>query len=486
MSAAGADRPGDAAGGGPKVRTWGPAAAVAIAAAGLYAWNAWTVPPLTGYDAGGHAGYVLTILDEGRLPRPAEGWSTFHPPLYYLLAAGVWPLLEPLGPRALVAGLRGIGALAWLGAIAVAAWGARRAGASPVAAAVVAGLVAAVPCAQLAATMIGNEALAAGLGALALPPLLVLQRDPGRARAAFGAALFCGLAAATKYSGLCVAAACAVPFLRPGLDVRRRRALAVGLATGAAIAGPVYLRNVLLAGTPFPTTAGVAAVRTTEDRDVLRPRRAADYLWLDPATLVRPSIHHVPGAAPPPPRRNPAMTNVWGLAYASAWYDAFGHRIPVAYHRDGVIAGPLLAGLGLVPTAVMLLGLAGAAREAVRSRGRSPDAPLVAIWGLGLGAFVAFTWRTPALASSKASYLLPLAVPGALLYARALRGFGPRLRGVVLAASATAAVAAAAVFVQGLWFPPVDAAEAAQRWRWVAAALPDAHIGEAVERLAPR
>ena len=73
------------------------------------------------------------------------------------------------------------------------------------------------------------------------------------------------------------------------------------------------------------------------------------------------------------------MTNVWGLAYASAWYDAFGHRIPAAFHRDGVWAGRLLVLLGLIPTGAMLLGFARATSEALRWHGGSDDAPLVAM-----------------------------------------------------------------------------------------------------------
>ena len=42
-----------------------------LLALGLYSWNAITVTPLTGYDAGGHAGYILTILEEHRLPPPS-------------------------------------------------------------------------------------------------------------------------------------------------------------------------------------------------------------------------------------------------------------------------------------------------------------------------------------------------------------------------------------------------------------------------------
>ena len=71
---------------------------LALAIAAHYAWNAWTVTPLTGYDAPGHAAYVYGILEEGRLPDPYQGWSTFHPPLYYLLGAAVWRLAEPFAP----------------------------------------------------------------------------------------------------------------------------------------------------------------------------------------------------------------------------------------------------------------------------------------------------------------------------------------------------------------------------------------------------
>ncbi|MGH0032559.1 MAG: hypothetical protein ACQGVC_22435, partial [Myxococcota bacterium] len=93
---------------------------VALAIAAQYAWNAWTVTPLTGYDAPGHADYMFTLRAEGRLPHPYQGWSTFHPPVYYVLGAGVWSLLEPLGPRAVVAGIRGIGGVALFGMGAVA------------------------------------------------------------------------------------------------------------------------------------------------------------------------------------------------------------------------------------------------------------------------------------------------------------------------------------------------------------------------------
>jgi hypothetical protein len=458
-------------------------AALMLLAAGQYTWNAFGVPALTGYDAGGHAGYILTIVEEGRLPDPRSGWSTFHPPLYYLVGSAVWRLLEPIGPKAITAGLRGIGALATLGAGLVSFSLVRRRSDWKLAW-VATALLLFVPASQMATAMIGNEALAAGLGALALPPLLALQRDPRSARHAALAALFAGLAFATKYNGAFVVVACAVPFLRRDFDRRMLRALAAGAAVGAIIAGPVYTRNFLLTGTPFPVTRLGLPVQSVEEANVLRPRAWVDYLWIDPECLLRPSIHHVAkGSTTAVPPRNPAMTNVWGLAYASIWYDAQGHRIPRIYHRDGVYAGPLLTLLGLAPTGVMLLGFALALGEFARRRGRSDDAPLVVQSCVGLAAFVGFTWWAPSVVAVKGSYLLPLAVPAAVFFARGAQRMGARWRPWVLGSGTAAALVAAAVFTHALIFPSPPAEWMAHRYRLMGEILPGSHIAEAADRL---
>lgn len=465
-------------------------------AAAQYGWNAYHVSPLSGYDAGAHAGYIVTLLEHGSLPHPYQGWSTFHPPLYYLLAAGVWRVLEPLGPRAVLTGVRVLGALGMLAAAAVAARLVWRAGADWRVAWVCTALVLFVPVAQLSTAMLGNEALATGIGALALPFLLALQIDPRDPRRAALAALFAGLALATKYTGVFIAVGCAVPFARRDFDRAMLRSLAVGLVVGCVVAGPVYVRNIVLTGVPNPILRTREPTRSTEEANIIRPRRLTDYLWLDPAVLLRPSVHQVKAGTPPPrtgahpghpaPRRNPAMTNVWGLFYASTWYDAFAHRIPKRWHRDGVLAGPLLALLGLVPTALMGLGFALALVAAVRSRGRDRDAPLVAIWLAGLASAVAFTVWAQSVVAVKASYLLPLAVPGAVFFARGALRLGERLRIAALAVSAAAALAAALVFTDGLLFPGLDPAVMAGRWRLVGEALPDSYIGPAVDFLVPR
>ena len=53
--------------------------------------------------------YARILLEEGRLPLAAEGWSTYHPPLFYAAAA----LVQGLGGGA--ASLKALPLLAGLG-----------------------------------------------------------------------------------------------------------------------------------------------------------------------------------------------------------------------------------------------------------------------------------------------------------------------------------------------------------------------------------
>src|SRR5439155_23495287 len=56
-------------------------------------------PALHGYDSFGHVTYIWYLLKTGNLPTASEGWSFFHPPLYYALCAGIWRLLHSVQPK---------------------------------------------------------------------------------------------------------------------------------------------------------------------------------------------------------------------------------------------------------------------------------------------------------------------------------------------------------------------------------------------------
>jgi hypothetical protein len=456
-----------------------------LAAGAQYAWNAWSIPALVGYDAAAHAGYALAIAREGRLPHPLSGWSTFHPPAWHLAAAALWGALEPFGPAALRVGLRALGAAAWLAAGIAVHRALRHTGAGPATAFVALALFYFAPVNQLSAAMIGNETFAAACAAFALPFLFRLQADPRDLGAAAGAGLAAGLALATKFTGAWVAAACALPFARRGLDRRALRALAVCAGLASAVAGPAYLRSAVLTGTPLPMTRTREPMRSLEANLVLRPRAVSDYLWIPADCLRRPSVQHVAGAPGAFANRNPAMASVPCLVYAGLWYDPFAQRVPIVRHRDREWLGPVLTALGLVPTLLVAAGLALAARELGRTRGRSRDAPLVAMAALAAANFAAFSWIAPSLAAAKASYLLPLAAPSAVFFARAAEALPARLRAAALAASGVAAAAAALVFTSGVCFEP-DLARArteALVWQRIGGALPGSRIAEAVRAL---
>jgi len=459
--------------------------ALLVLASVHYGWNARHVAPLASYDAGGHAAYVLTIADEGRLPHPLEGWSTFHPPTYYLVAAGVWRALESAGPRALLTGLRAISAFAILGCGVVAFIVLRSLGYGPAVAVVAAALVFFTPVAQMASVMIGNEPLAAFFATLALLCLVRLQATPRDLGAAALAGLCAGLALATKYTGLYVALACVVPFVRRDIDGRLVRSAAVCLACGLLVVLPVYLRNVAITGTATPVTRTLQPMRGIEEAYVLRPRRVGDYLWVPFNCLRRPSIIHLDDGPPRSGVWNTSMQSVWGLTYASLWYDAFTHRIPLRFHHDGIWAGPTLTLLGLVPTGIMLFGFGGALVALVRQRGRSPDAPLVVMAVIALAAVTVITWFAPAMVAVKGSYLLSLILPAAVFFARGVSALPGPLRVGSLVISTTAAAAAALVFTTGLVFPAEFGSRFVRGWEVTGSYLPGARIEDAARLVDP-
>jgi hypothetical protein len=485
----------------------GALALLLAAAAAQYGWNAWAVTPLVDYDAGGHAGYMLSIRATGTLPHPLSGWSTFHPPLYYLAGAGVWSALEPLGARAVVAGLRGISALAMLATGVATFILVRRLPGSVQLAWVATALVLFVPSNQFAASMIGNEALGAGFAALALVSIGTLQKDPYHLGAALAAGLFVGLALATKYTGFFVAMATVVPFARSDLDRRMLRTLGLCVLAAGIVAGPVYARNAVLTGSPVPMTRDLDPMRRIEASFSQGERSVADYLTVSLACLERPSVYAIDGK-PMVGKWNPALHRVWCAAYASWWWDVFAARLPHYFHSvDPQIVraelanhrgrppllehaimfpiGPTLACLGLLPTALMGLGFVRALAEFLQKRGRSGDAPLVVMAVVGLAVFVSFTWHAPSPAAAKGSYLLPLAAPAGVFFARGAAVLGRRWRRLVLIFCSLLALLAAAVFCDGLVLPRHLESDPRNGWRAIGRELPGSYIVQAATLLSP-
>ncbi len=453
------------------------AAALLALGAAQYAWNIVRVSPLSGYDALGHVKYILVILGEGRLPHPTLGPEcAFNPPLYYMLGALAWRALEPLGALAIVVGLRSISAAAWLAAAWTTYRLCRRMGAGVGPSLVALALFLFVPACQLAIPMERNETLAAALSVLALPWLLDLEERPADMKAAAIVGTLAGLAAIAKFSGLWIAAACAIPFLKGRPSRGTLEAAAGCFLVMGAIAAPVYARNAALTGTPLPLSTLGEPAETFVRRLTFRERRFADYLWLDPRCLWEPALFKAGERS----GLNPRMTNVWGTTYASAWHDAFSVRVPAREQGRGLRVGRALALIGLIPTALCVLGFAAALAAALRGRAEPGTLPLVGMTLIGLTLFLAYTWRTPPAVSLKASYLTPLAGAAAVFFCRGASLLRGRWGAVGLASSALAALLAGLAFSSHLLFPPVNM----RHLLMIAMAFPDApHQKEAADLL---
>ena len=100
--------------------------------------NAWVFPPYWGLDANGHCQNILIISQQLRLPDAQDGWSGYHPPLYYLLSSLPWLVFraDPLLFAKLLSALSSLALmglayltvrphypqLAWLGALMIGVW----------------------------------------------------------------------------------------------------------------------------------------------------------------------------------------------------------------------------------------------------------------------------------------------------------------------------------------------------------------------------
>jgi hypothetical protein len=218
----------------------------------------WPLDPIYGFDARKHLEYLHILLDEGRLPLATEGWSTYHPPLFYALAAlcalpGEWLGSDTLGRAIkLPAFLAGLG-LAWQ-TLRLARRLLPAEGLARPAAMLFAGLL---PMNVYVAASFSNEALLAFLCAGALVAAVDALREPEPdPRTLALLSLWLGLALLTKYTAI-VLLGVVVVFVGGRLVWRARIAPAAALRGAAALLAPMlvvsgwyYARNLAVYGQP--------------------------------------------------------------------------------------------------------------------------------------------------------------------------------------------------------------------------------------------
>ena len=392
------------------------------------------VPLESGFDAFGHLEYVQYVAERGELPARDHGWSTYHPPLFYAIAAMPVRLAgarfsestsEAERPAATSEGIRDRLAFRfapWLLALATLVVIARLAQLTfpddpriAVAATAFAGLL---PLQITTACYVSNENTHAFFAALALLMAghAMLDEDARRraiALAATAAAL--GAALLSKFTGLLVAAVvCAfVAFERwqardESLPLAGLRGLAVG-AGAALIGGWFYLQSWLRFGDPIVWNLDYPG---------------HDSWWVHPAFHTRRYFTQAGDAFSFP--FFSSFASFWDGLYTTFWGDgqlggfASWAGRPQAWDYDWMAIGYLLA---LPLTIVVAWGGLALVRDSLRGRDRSRRALLAMLTTLGFGlgvSVVSAVLRYPFFGTARASYVLAVLAPVSLAAGRGI------------------------------------------------------------------
>lgn len=365
------------------------------------------IPPLVGFDASNHLAYIEQLRATHALPLATDGWSMYHPPLFYLLSAALYGL----GDRALkvLPFIAGLSLVFLTHSLATRLYrGERRIPVLAVAFAAV------FPMALYSASYLTNEPLhaaLAGLALLATVDALLAERSTLRDVALIG--LWLGLAALSKFTVLAIAPVAllflalkqlAVEGLAPRRVAGRCAAL---LGVFLLVAGWFYARNLWHFGTPVVGNWALPG--------------EAQVWWQQPGfhtwryyLSFGESLHH--------PYLS-GFASFWDGVYSTLWGDGYiaGRVNPGQRHGfwsyDFMSAGYLLA---LPVTALVLLGLGRLALEALRDADPGRRAALsfllTASYAIGF-AFLSLTVFLPFFAQAKAPYALCLTPVLALAFA---------------------------------------------------------------------
>jgi hypothetical protein len=377
--------------------------------------NLWNLELGVGRDYPDHVEYLKYVAEHRRLPEIAQASQNFQAPLFYLLAAALYQLLGALGledPTALRV-LRVISLLSAVATLEVCYRLLRRV--FPFAPAVQrVGLLmaASMPLLWFESPTVGNEPLAALLGAATALAALDLFQSRGRERsvrrfAAVGA--LWGLAALAKVSALVLAAPLALGFAwwawsaRMPLRDTLLRALAV-CGSFLAICGWFFVGNQL--------RYGKAVIGGWDPQVGFEWWQFPGYRTIEQYTSFGEALHRPVFCL---------VQGLWDGLYAGLWFDLLLGGVPNRLHAPtwnydfaiAALAWALLPTLALVAGAVRALGMAGAASQA----GARPAFAAVFsffVAGAYLASIVLHSLLVPYYSAMKTTYALA-AVPSILV-----------------------------------------------------------------------
>ena len=372
-------------------------AACALALTAL-AWHNRGLDPNLGFDADSHLDYVRFILSNRRLPLASDGWSMYHPPLYYAAGAAIFALFDGS-----VAALRGLNTVAVVVQCA-AILGSLRILFPAEPRRVLAGFVlgAFVPMQLYLAQYVTNEIWTAAFASSALYLCLrILARDDRSAGAHLALGAVLGAALLTKVSALLVAVV-VIAVLGGRLAARGERAPRAWLAS----IGAVTLALVVVSGWSYARVAWHFGSPLVGNWDAITGIR----WWQDPGYhTVWDYLRFGESLTHP-------IFSAWNgcpdALYSTLWGDGliggFAHMEDAPPWRyELMFVGYWLA---LVPTAGVVIGL-GAALARLLREPRADWLLVLGVAGATAFALVSLSLRLPFYAQCKAFYGLSALVP---------------------------------------------------------------------------
>ena len=392
-----------------------PAIAMALVHVGwcaLFAAKFESLPVTTGFDARNHLAYVELLRREQRVPRPDEGWSTYHPPLYYAAVAGLQELFGATSRAERIA-TKVPSFAAGLGTVWV-SFGLARAllPMRPELVAVAVLFAGVLPLNVYASAYVSNEPLHAFLfGVSMLLCVRALLRARVRLRDAALVGCGVGLALLAKVTALLLATVAGFFLLVRNTVVEGVRPTRIaGLAAAyvapiAVLCGWFYARSMQLYGTPIAGNWNLPGM-----------------LWWSQPGFHTPAYYLGFGES----LRRPVFSGFHSFAdaiYSSFWGDGWiAGRASAAFpteiwNWDLVAIGYWLA---LPATVVLGWGLARSVRLAFapeEGARRAAWSFLLALEAVVAFAMIALTLDLPYFGQAKAPYLLGLVAPLAVAFA---------------------------------------------------------------------
>ena len=369
-----------------------------------------------GFDLGNHMAYVEFVQRQYALPLATDGWSTYHPPLFYVASAllsaafAAWvPVVDPWSALRVLPFLSGL-------VMVTVAWALARALApGDVRASVLAALfAAAVPVNLYMAVYPSNEAPHAALVALALLVTVraLLAKRASQAAVA-GAGVLLGLALLTKFTALIVVPvvafflACKLWVLEHASPGRIAARLLVFASALVAPCGWWYARNVRYFGRPFVGNwdlPGDALVWWQQPGF-----HTAAYYTRFGAALERPLFS--------------GFHSFWDSLYSTFWADGYlGGRAGIIL-REAAFNYELMAAVALLALPATVALVVGAFRVLARALG-DPDGHqraafsflVTVVFAVGF-AMLYVTLKLPFFTQARAPYGLALVPVLALFFA---------------------------------------------------------------------